>query len=65
MNFTVNELFTLRVAVSHRPISNETIALSDKIDKELDKLGYKVEWVALPKVKYQRQRQGEYKLLAK
>jgi hypothetical protein len=57
MNIEINsfsELTALRDALGNAPISSPILSMLDKVDAAIAELGYKREYVAKPKDKFQK-----------
>jgi hypothetical protein len=56
MNLTIEEVKVMRLALQKAPLARLTLDLATRTDKWLADQGWKLEYRALPKVKYQRQK---------
>jgi hypothetical protein len=59
-NLSIEDLKTIRLALSSYPLSKAVITALDNIDRELATHNIKAVYKSLPKRKYQRQASGEY-----
>lgn len=60
MDLTIEDLKTIRLALSSYALSTNVINALTSIDNELAKHNLKAEYRRLPKRKYQRDHRGEY-----
>lgn len=60
MNLTVEDLKTIRVALSSMHLTQKVWETINTVDAELAKHNLKAVYRRLPKKKYQRQTEGEY-----
>ena len=60
MNLTVEDLKTIRVALSRMHLTQQVWGTINNVDAELAKHNLKATYRRLPKRKYQRQEEGEY-----
>lgn len=60
MNLSIEDLKTIRLALSSYPLNKQVNATLEAIDAELAKHNLKAVWKRLPKRPYQRQAEGEY-----
>lgn len=58
--FTVDELKTIRLALSSYPLSIEVNKAINSVDTELMKHNLVAKWVPKPKRPYQRKPEGKY-----
>lgn len=58
--FTVNDLKTIRLALSSYPLSTEVNTAISNVDAELMKHNLVARWVPKPKRPYQRKPEGKY-----
>lgn len=60
MSISVEDLKTIRLALSQYPLDRQVIKTLDAVDAELAKHNLKATYRSLPKRKYQRHSEGEY-----
>ena len=62
-NLSIEDLKTIRLALSKYPLNTGLLSTIAKIDNMLATHNIKTVWVTLPRRKYQRQNSGEYQFL--